>query len=47
MLKKILKTLLEIALIAFVMYMIITVCNGITLAKKYETVPWCVTVYQH
>lgn len=47
MLKKILVTLLEIALIALVVYGIITVINGISFAKQYETLPWCVTEYKH
>ena len=47
MLKKILVTIIEIALIALVIYAIITVCNGISFAKQHETAPWCVTVYQH
>lgn len=45
--KKILKTFVEIALIIFVAYVIITVCNGISFASKNETAPWCVTVYSN
>jgi len=47
MLKKILVTLLEIALIALVVYGIITVINGISFADPHETLPWCVTEYKH
>ena len=43
MLKKILVTLLEIALIVLVVYGIITVVNGISFADPHETLPWCVT----
>jgi hypothetical protein len=45
--KKILVTVIEIALIAFVVYAVITVCNGISFARQHETVPWCVTVYHN
>jgi len=47
MLKKILITLIEILLMALVVYGIITVINSISFADKYETIPWCVTEYKH
>lgn len=47
MFKKILILLLEIALIALVIYGIVAIVNGISFADSHETAPWCVTVIEH
>ena len=47
MLRKILVTLIQIALIALVVYGIITFINSISFADQHETLPWCVTEYKH
>lgn len=47
MLKKILILLLEIALIALVIYWFVSIVNGISFADSHETAPWCVTVINH
>lgn len=47
MLKKILVTLLEIALLALAVYAITTIIYSISFADPHETLPWCVTEYKH
>lgn len=47
MLKKILVTIIEIALIALVIYSIVTVLNGVQFADAHEMTPWCVTEIKH
>ena len=46
MLKKILKLILELALIAFVIYGILSLVNSFSVADEHETAPWCVTEYR-
>ena len=43
MLKKILVLVLELALMALVIYGAITLLNSISFADGHETAPWCVT----
>jgi len=47
MFKKILILIVELALMALVIYGIVTIFDSITAAEEHETVPWCVTEYKH
>ena len=46
MLKKILILILELALIALVIYGVLSLVNGFSVADEHETAPWCVTEYR-
>ena len=46
MLKKILKLILELALIALVIYGVLSLVNSFSVADEHETAPWCVTAYK-
>ena len=47
MVKKILKLVVEIVLIALVVYGFITIANSISFADGHETAPWCVTQVEY